>query len=58
MVMVEYVTPGVKLTNGNFNPEFERPIKEIMFANGYVLAHRLPTDMIFVKNGSEFDIRI
>ncbi|XP_043228253.1 protein Star-like [Amphibalanus amphitrite] len=55
MVMVEYVTPGTVFPNGSFNPEFEKPIKDIMFANDYVLAKQLPTDMIFVKNGSVFD---
>ena len=55
--MVEYVTPGVKMKNGSYIPEFEKPIKELMFANDYRLAHRLPTDFIFVKRGSEFDKR-
>ncbi|XP_037091434.1 protein Star-like [Pollicipes pollicipes] len=54
IVMVEYVQPGVQNDDGSFNPIYEQPITNLMVENGYLLVHRLETDLIFVKNGSEY----
>ena len=46
--------PDFQFENGSFDPVLEKPIKELMLANDYILAHTLDTDLIFVKNGSEY----
>ena len=54
IVMVDYVKPDFRFENGSFDPILEEPIKELMLANSYVLANKLDTDLIFVKNTSEY----
>ena len=54
--MVDYVKPDFQFENGSFDAMLEKPIKDLMLANSYILAHQLDTDMIFVKNTSEYAI--
>ncbi|XP_043228284.1 protein Star-like isoform X2 [Amphibalanus amphitrite] len=58
VVMVDYVKPDFQFENGSYDPILEEPIRKLMADNSYHLVHRLDTDLIFVKSGSEYDTTV
>ena len=54
IVMVDYVRPDFRFENGSLDPILEDPIKELLVKNSYQLVHRLDSDLIFVRNNSEY----